>query len=378
MKEKIAYIVSCSDHYGFRLHIVDRYFKEQGYKVVYITSNFDHDKKESFKCKVEGSVQLQAKSYKKNLSVSRILSHRGFAKSLYKYLCNLEAKPDVLFVHIPPNYLAKYTAKFKKKYPEVKLIYDIFDLWPETFPSSKAKKVLAPIFKIWAGFRDKALKRADFIISECDLFRQKLSLSDKNSGTVYLCGKKVTVPEADPILSQEKLELCYLGSINNIISIPEICSLLSKLIEKKKVVLHIVGMGEMQDEFVDKAKETGAEVIFYGPIYDDGEKQNILRHCHFGLNVMKQSVCIGLTMKSVEYFRYGVPIINNIPADTQKMVNEHDVGVSLDDNCVENILSLTVDDCLKMRDNVKKVFIDNFTEDKICEKFGYYLNEIIK
>lgn len=377
MNEKIVYIVSCSDHYNFRLHIVDRYFQESGYKTIYLTSDFDHDTKASFSCSVPSSIQLHAKAYKKNLSIQRVLSHRSFAKSVYKYLCRLENKPNVVFMHIPPNFLAHYAAKYKKKNPEVKLIFDIFDLWPETFPSNKLKKILAPIFGIWSGLRDKSFKYADFIVSECDLFREKLKLTDDVSGTVYLGGKKLSVPLANAVLQEDKLELCYIGSINNIISISTICRLLSELVLKKNVVLHIIGKGESEPEFVNSAKATGAEVIVHGPIYDDAEKQEIIKRCHFGLNIMKESVCIGLTMKSVEYFRYGLPIINNIPADTKKFVEKYGIGLELDTQCVSKLLSLTVEECLKMRENVRRTYEEFFTEDKICEKFGFFLDEIV-
>lgn len=378
MNEKTAYIVSCSDHYGFRLHIVDRYFKERGYNVIYLTSDFDHDTKKEFVCDVPGSVQLHARAYKKNLSVRRILSHRGFAKAVYKYLCGLENKPNVVFMHIPPNFLAHYGAKYKKKNPDVKLIFDIFDLWPETFPSNKLKKLLAPAFGVWANLRDKNFRYADFITAECDLFREKLGLDDAVSGTVYLCGKELSVPLVAPVLEEERLELCYLGSINNIISISDICRLLKELALHKPIVLHIIGKGESEEEFVNGAKATGAEVIFHGPVYDDGEKQEILKRCRFGLNIMKKSVCIGLTMKSVEYFRYGLPIVNNIPADTERLVESYGVGIPLDEKCVEKMLSLGVEECLEMRDNVRRTYGEFFTEDKICEKFGTFLDGLVR
>ena len=60
------------------------------------------------------------------------------------------------------------------------------------------------------------------------------------------------------------------------------------------------------------------------------------------------------------------------------MVKENGVGLSLYDDCVEKILALTNEELYIMRENVKKVFNDNFTEDMICAKFGCYLNEIIK
>ena len=366
-KKKTAYLISCSDHYGHRLHVTDACLKQMGYETVYITSDFDHNTKTKYNCEVSGCVQLHAKEYKKNLSISRILSHRGFAKTVFGYIESQETQPDLIICLLPPNFLAYFGAKYKKRHKNVKLVFDIFDLWPETFPSNSLKKLLAPVFKVWSNIRDKNLYAADFIFTECEMFRQMLDLDDKKSKTAYLC--------ADPLenqsiarLSNEQIDLCYLGAINNIISIPDICALIKDLAKEKKTVLHIIGAGERQEEFVESAKEAGAEVIFYGAVYDEAKKEEIISKCHFGLNIMKSSVCVGLTMKSVDYFRHSLPIINNIPADTKNLVEEKGVGVPLDNSCAEILLSLSVDDCLKMRENVKEMFETTFEKNVVLSE----------
>lgn len=374
---KVAYIISCSDHYNVRLHVFDKYLKDNGYSVNYITSDFDHNSKEFFTCSVNGSIQIHAKPYKKNISFARIFSHKFFAKAVYKYLLKLENKPDVIVMHIPPNFLAHYAAKFKKKYPKTKLIFDIFDLWPETFPSNKQKKLLAPAFKVWGSLRDRSFKYADFIISECDLFREKLKLKDDLSGTLYLCGKELKLDSSVKI-DESKIELCYVGAINNLISISSICKLISGLVKEKQVILHVIGKGEKTEKLLNSVKSTGAEVVYYGPIYDDEKKNEIIRRCMFGLNIMKDAVCVGLTMKSIEYFRYGLPIINNIPADTRNMVLNEGVGVELDGDCVQKILKMNVSDCVAMRGNVKNLFKNKFTEEDIYNKLDLFIGEMVK
>ena len=43
---------------------------------------------------------------------------------------------------------------------------------------------------------------------------------------------------------------------------------------------------------------------------------------------MKDSVKVGLTIKSIDYFSYGIPIINNIKGDTWKIVEDKNVGIN--------------------------------------------------
>lgn len=373
---KKAVCISCSDHYDHRLHVAAECLREHAYDTTYITSDFDHTLKETFVCSVEGCVQIPARPYRKNLSVSRILSHWNFARDVFRYLEGLPQQPDVLVVLLPPNFLAHYAAKYKKRHPQVKLVFDIFDLWPETLPGGRIKKLLAPVFSVWATLRDKNLPKGDYVITECEMFRQKLSLPEETSATVWLCAEALTMGTPHPQLREDALVLCYLGSINNIISIPDICDLIKELSAKKPVVLHIIGKGETQQEFCDSAKAAGAEVIFHGAIYDEAKKLDILNQCHFGLNIMKSSVCVGLTMKSVEYFRFGLPIINNIPADTQKLVELHGLGIQLSEDCTEKIMVLTDTDYLQMRHNVRRVFKESFERSVIIRQYEQILNTI--
>ena len=375
MAPKKAVLISCSDHYKFRLNVIDESIKSLGYETTYLTSNYDHDTKSVFISNVQGAVQIAVRPYKKNLSVDRILSHREFAKKVFAYLESLEQQPDLLLVHIPPNFLARYAGKYKKRQPQVKLVFDIFDLWPESFPGGRIKKLLAPAFSVWASLRDKNLDKADYIITECEMFRQKLNLPAKTSGTVWQCAPALTVAKTCPQLREDALVLCYLGSINNIISIEDICGLIQKLAAEKPVVLHIIGKGETQQAFCDAAEAAGAEVIFHGAIYDEAEKLEILNRCHFGLNIMKSSVCVGLTMKSVDYFRFGLPIINNIPGDTRQLVQKNGIGVQLED--AEKILSLTNENCLAMRQNVEDMFRTGFEKNVILKQYYEILEKLM-
>ena len=376
-EKKTAYLISCSDHYGHRLKMADAYLSGCGYETVYITSNFDHTSKQVFTCRVPGCVQIPARPYRKNLSVDRILSHMFFARDVFSYLEKLPQEPNVVVVLLPPNFLGHYAAKYKGKHPSVKLIFDIFDLWPETFPSGKAKKLLAPVFSVWAWIRNHSLPAADFIMTECELFRRRLGLKDENSATVYLCAEPLSCKAAEPQLKEDRLDICYQGAINNINDIPPICGLLGRLAEKKPVTLHIIGKGEREQEFIDSAKAAGAEVVFYGAVYDDAKKQQIMSKCHFGLNIMKSSVCVGLTMKSIEYFRHGLPIINSIPADTQELV-EDGAGVQLQEGCAETLLALRNKDYVAMRQSVDRLIQTKLRKDRILAQYDVILAQVLK
>ena len=372
---KKAYLISCTNHYKDRICVVDEALKELGYETVYITSDFDHTKKETFECDIEGCVQIHARTYKKNLSLHRILSHFFLTRDIFSFIEKSGTDPDLIYCEIPPNFLAYFGAKYKKKHRKVKMIFDIFDLWPETFPSGKVKKILAPIFSVWGFIRNHALPWADFVICECEMFKNKLGLCE-NSRAIYLCQNSIEDRLLNPELPKDKINLCYLGSINNIISISNIEVIIKEISKKKPVTLHIIGAGEKQDELIAATKNAGAEVVFHGPVFDNDKKQEIMSCCHFGLNIMKESVCVGLTMKSVDYFCHGLPIINNIPADTKRLVLQNEIGVNFDD---ENFLAKVLcgnEKYLEMRENVKKTFDGVFEKKIIFKEFKEIIENI--
>lgn len=375
MADKKAYLISCSDHYGHRLHVVDGYFGSRGYDTTYITSDFDHTSKQKFTCCVPGCVQLPAIPYEKNLSLARILSHRNFSRDVFRYLESQPREPEAVVVQLPPNFLGHYAKKYKKRHPQVKLVFEIFDMWPETFPYGKLKRLLYPVFKVWAWLRDHSLDAADAVVTECEMFRNKLGLAPGHGTTAYLCAEPME--RMAPRLRTDGLDICYLGAINNIIGIEEICGILAGLARSTPVTLHIIGTGEKEQEFVDRARAAGAEVIFYGPIYDDEQKQRIMHRCHLGLNVMKDSVFVGLTMKSVDYFRHGLPIINSVPGDSRLLVEQRGVGVQTGEDCVERILSLTREEYLQMRENVAGLFAREFEKSVVLDRYASILDPVL-
>ena len=44
---------------------------------------------------------------------------------------------------------------------------------------------------------------------------------------------------------------------------------------------------------IEEVKGSGAIVEDYGKVYDPKEKQQIFDKCHFGLNIMKDTGCVG-------------------------------------------------------------------------------------
>lgn len=319
-------IVSCFDTYSQRIDAVSNYFIKKGYSYSIITANFSHSKKIPIINKREGITYLNVTSYKKNISIRRLISHVSFSKKTIKKI--EELKPDLIYALVPPNSIVQNLSKYKIKNNDVKLIYDIIDLWPETMPISKYKNNFP--FILWKNLRDNWIKYADYIITECELFSKKLNFEKYKSKTLYF-SRTITEYTVNSQQDKSVISLAYLGSINNIIDISEICNLIKFLKKDKFVELYIIGNGEKSEEFITRAKNSGAQVTFFESVYDNKKKAEIFSRCNFGLNIYKDNTVIGLTMKSIDYLELGLPIINNIKGDTYELVNEYNLGINLED-----------------------------------------------
>lgn len=364
-KPKTAYFISSTNHYNVRTAKFVNDYVKKGYDVIYVTSDFDHMTKKRY-CfnEYKNSKQLHVISYKKNLSISRILSHLMFSYKTFYML--LACKPELVYVEVPNNSLVKSSAKYKK-INNAEIIVDVFDMWPESMPVKTKNMIVNWGFDIWRNFRNKNLKFADQIWIECDYYRELLSAQKINlpMETKYLKLKNAET-SIEMKVSEEEIDLCYLGSINNIIDISLIEKIVSEFAKNKRTRIHIIGDGERKDEFLDILKKNSIEIIDHGKVYEIDKLQEIFDQCWFGINVLREDLAIGITMKSISYFRGGLPIINTVQGDTSRFVEECNIGINVDrhdvKSCVSRILNITKDDLACMKNNTRNLFEQKFAE----------------
>lgn len=364
-KPKTAYFISSTNHYNVRTGKFVNDYVKKGYDVIYVTSDFDHMTKKRY-CfnEYKNSKQLHVISYKKNLSISRILSHLMFSYKTFYML--LACKPELVYVEVPNNSLVKSSAKYKK-INNAEIIVDVFDMWPESMPVKTKNMIVNWGFDIWRNFRNKNLKFADQIWIECDYYRELLSAQKINlpMETKYLKLENAET-SIETKVSEDEIDLCYLGSINNIIDISLIEKIVSELAKNKRTRIHIIGDGERKDEFLEILKQNSIEIIDHGKVYEIDKLQEIFNQCWFGVNVLREDLAIGITMKSISYFRGGLPIINTVEGDTSRFVEECNIGINVDrhdvESCVSRILNIKKDDLACMKNNTRNLFEQKFAE----------------
>jgi len=364
---KVA-IVTCFESNEERCNYLNSFFKEKNYEVDVFTTNFSHIDKQKRNNIPNGFIPIETKAYSSNLSFARIMSHINFAKDVFKKI--REKTYDLIYVIAPANSLIKEAKQYKKDFPDTKIIIDIIDMWPESLPLKLNKNIFP--FNIWRNIRKNNIDVSDYLVCECDLYREILEKEyTKRIKTIYLC--KDNDVKINKQLDDEKLTLLYIGSINNIIDIDKIYHIIKNT--NYPVKLHVIGEGENSKYFIEKLSSI-CELEYHGSIYDNDRKNEIFNKCHAGINIYKDNLYIGLTTKCLDYFMYGLPIINNIKGDTYKLLNDYDAGINVGDD-----LKIDVDKIIDKAhdyDNIIKMYENNFSISKFNENLAELIDEAMK
>lgn len=373
-------IISCFEFYELRVSHLKKYFEDNGFNCYYLTSSFSHLQKIRTTPQIENSFFIDVINYKKNLSLRRVLSHIQFSLKAYKKTKVLN--PDIIYLLIPPNYLIHLLSRYSFKKNKV-LIVDIIDLWPESIPNVFLKTKFSIIFKWWSNLRDLNLPKASKIIVECEYYRNKIReiIDDNEIETLYLAKCDTYIPNTIQEY-KSNLRFCYLGSINHLIDIKLILKFFRELIEYNILIeVIIIGDGDQSDYFQKELKAIGCDIKFYGKVFDEKIKMKIMSDCHYAINIMKPTVFVGLTMKSIDYFHYGIPIINNIKYDTSYLVEKYSAGFNINYEDSElNIIAkkisyLSLEDYQLMRRNSRQLFVDHFSKIAFYKRISEILDK---
>lgn len=350
-------IITCFAANEPRAEYVQDFFRSKGKTTKIISTNFIHRGKYYRTDVPEGYALIKTKPYKKNLSVARLYSHYQFSKKAFELARTYS--PYLIYVLVPANSLAESAWRMKEE-TGCKLVIDLVDLWPESLPCGSIKDKWP--FTLWRSIRDKNIPHADLLITECELYQKKLELN-RLGIPVHVAywpqedygDSPIMVPDSDP------LRFLYLGSINNIIDIDAILRLLVHTKKCQNVELQVVGDGEKREQFLAHLDESGIPYQFHGYVYEHEKLREIAAQCHWGINMMKPSVQIGLTMKAVSYFELGLPVVNNIKGDTWDFVAQRCAGINVENVDTDLATCLSGQNSNCMRVNARKLFEECFS-----------------
>lgn len=361
-----------------RCNTVYTYFKERGYDVKMLCGNFDHNSKKIVSYGTEDIEEIPVKPYKKNMSVTRMLSAYKFGLDVKKKLRHMNA--DIVYVVGPPNSTAYILRKTIRKIG-AKFVSDIYDLYPETIPISDKVKKVAKIcgFWWWSYLRDSAIKKADVFIGSCQYYFTVLNLKNDNRlKMVPLCKSSKSIKRTE-ILPNEKLNILYLGALTGNYDFEGLIKIMMQFKQKgKPSKLYIIGDGPRKEWLLSELDEKDIEYEFLGRIYDDDIKSEVMGKCHFGFNGFKENVAIALSYKSMEYMSNALALINCCKEDTWELVKNKNIGINYTGKniaeAVDSLIKVSAEDIFEMQNNASQQYDENYSYECYKKKMDEIFN----
>ena len=355
--------ISCFNSYSMWMECVIAYFRKKGYRVTYITSDYDHIQKKHIKARRKGTIHIHVPGYKNNISPGRLISHVVFSWKTGKILEKL--KPDLVYCIFPPNTLVKNCARYRTANKHAKLIFDCHDTWPESFPYKKYQKLLRMPFDKWKNLRDNYIEAADKLVcvsKECrDFFTGKNIKIPVE--VLKPAANRTQIPDYQ-FQPEKEIAFCYLGNVNHITDISLVKSLLQILSVSRKSSVHIIGQGQNLDRMIKELQMPGVRIICYGTVFDERKKAEIIAQCVFGLNVPRESIHSTRSLKSIEYMRFGLPILNAGSGENFDIVKNKNTGLNVNRSNIrqtaEDILNIDSRMLYQMSENSIQCYQESF------------------
>lgn len=367
--------ISCFNHYPTRMKSIIEYFEIMGCETKYLIADYNHFEKRYEEYHNRNWMPIHVSSYERNLSIARMRSHRQFSNRVKKIL--KQEQPDIIYCMFPPNSLVKEVGLYKQANDACRVVFDCYDMWPESFPVQKYKSFLYVPFSMWRKLRNKYIPLCDKVIApsfQVKVFLEKLT--NRPVEVLYPSMEQTVIPEYSFGVENE-IRLCYLGNINFITDVNLCENLITGIAKQKKVIIHHIGEGQYKYEFYKRLESSGADIVSHGTVFDMSQKNKIFSVCHMGLNVPREEIKSSLALKSVEYMRAGLPFINSGKADNASIVEKYGVGINCDrdniQNTVNTILRLNEKSLVKMHQACKSCYLNLFVNQDLDSLFANVL-----
>jgi glycosyltransferase involved in cell wall biosynthesis len=376
---------------------------EQGHKVTWFNSTFYHARKiqrfsENQKINISKNYDIQliwANSYKKNVSLSRLLHHRNTA-SRFSDIADRTERPDVILCSMPTIELAEVTVKYANE-NNIPVVIDIRDLWPDIF-IEMVPKTIGMVIK---PYINRSKKRLNKLLSNCDAItaltdsfldwglryaNRKRTSFDRVFNMAYKVeiSKNTTCHEHWESYGVEKGDfiVSFFGTLGKQFEFDPIIEAAKELRNIKKIKFIICGDGESMPQIKEKAKDLNN--IFFPGWINQTSIHSLLEISSVGLAPYRESInfTMNIPNKFGEYLSSGLPVLLSIRGDMETLTTKYNCGYVYNDgkHLAKLITNLHSDgELLKsMSINANRLFEDRFDANNVYAQMAEYLEGVSK
>jgi glycosyltransferase involved in cell wall biosynthesis len=325
--------------------------------VTLFTSTFSHKLKKHVSNEVAENYPYRVKlvvepGYKKNVSITRVLSHINFAVNLKKIIMPME-KPDVIYAAYPTMSASYVVGKYAKEH-NIPYVIDIQDTWPESISSAidikkpHVRFLMCPITK----FANKIYRMADVVFAVSDTYAKRAKVKGtqcKEFIPVYIgteLDKFDQISSDEVEKNQNDIWITYIGTLSHSYDIETAIRAFSELKEYGNIKLNILGTGPDEERLIEISKELNTyniNVYFYG--YIEYKKMiAVLKKSDIALNAIKSSAKQTITNKLGDYVAAALPILNSCQeTEVIDLVINKNLGYNYMPGNVDSLKSAIID-----------------------------------
>ncbi len=282
--------------------------------------------------------------YKRNIGITRLLSHLMFSLRAIGKLKEIGFKPDLIICVAPVEAMYLFTSYARKR--SVRIVLDVLDLWPDLFikPFPYLTKWLGRIlFGPYFWMSQRAFRYADHITSVSQSYtkwamRRGGRNDDENSSFYYLGGMSAG-RQYNLAKSRERLTCLFAGQLGFNYDVATVIRA-SRILRERNIDVEIViaGDGYKRSSLVKEA-EGLPSVRFTGWLeYDELMKLSI--DCHVGLNCYIGDATQSVPTKLFDYLSMGLLVVNSLEGETAELLETTGTGLSYQSGDAEGLAKL--------------------------------------
>ncbi len=335
----LAHYTSSAERSNNRFNEISDLLAQRGHRVEMVTSGFDHRGKTRKEPGLDDDLPytvtyVEEPGYRRNISVSRVLSHRAFAANVKRYLAERPG-PDVVYCAFPSDAVAKVGYDYARQVG-AEFVLDVQDLWPEAFELLVRPRPLARLAFLPMRRKVEAIYRgADHVVTVSETYSERVRRVRDNPASVtttYLgtnLGRVDQYPPRMDGLSPDRINLAYIGMLGVSYDLPLIFEAIRRLDENDPPVpLHLMGAGPLEQEWREMSADLGESVKFHG-VLDYPEMFSRLRACDIAVNPIVPGAAQSITNKVCDYAAAGRPVISTQESpEYQDLLRRFDAGIS--------------------------------------------------
>ena len=187
------------------------YLSSAGFDTRIISSNFDHGLKLFLEKSNGNEILVPVFPYKSHFSPLRMLNHIWFAIAVVWFTLKEREISHIYTSSIPPELLLAVVL-LKRVKKNLRITVDVRDVWPDSLPVKKSRKLAARLFKFYSNrIYNYTFQRCDCVIISNPDFKSYLSRFGCSGIVVPLGYDKYRFQESKPV---KKKGSVYIGNFN--------------------------------------------------------------------------------------------------------------------------------------------------------------------